>query len=104
MSEEFKTAEIQKENNEVKETVKKPKTAKKVIEEPVFNEAQIIREEMNTKAMLKKEPKVRIKIPKNENYKVVNVVYNGVRFDFPTGENIEVPTTIADLLEEAKYI
>ena len=54
-----------------------------------------------------KEPKVRIKIPMNplsKEDKVVPVCINGYNYMINRGETVEVPETVAQILEEAKYI
>lgn len=54
-----------------------------------------------------KEPKVRIKIPKdplNKQDEVVPVCLNGYNYFIKRGETVEVPQTVADVLTEAKYI
>lgn len=53
------------------------------------------------------EKKVAVKIPfdsRNPGDKVVPVCLNGYIFEIKRGEKIEVPASIAAILEEAKYI
>lgn len=60
-----------------------------------------------TGAALKVEDKVKIKIPLDKNNKedlVVPVCINGYVYQIKRGERVEVPQTVADILEEANYI
>ena len=53
------------------------------------------------------QPKVRVRIPKNElneDDRVVPVSVNGYNFFINRGESVEVPQTVAELLEGAGYI
>lgn len=57
--------------------------------------------------ILNKEPKVTIKIPfdsKNPSDTTVPVGLNGYIYYIKRGQKVEVPETIANILEEAKYI
>lgn len=61
----------------------------------------------NTGAVLAKEKKVRIKIPKdhkNPMNRVVPVCVNGYLYYINRGETVEVPETVADILSQAQYI
>lgn len=54
-----------------------------------------------------KEPRVRIKIPKdplNRHDETVPVCLNGYNYFIKRGETVEVPETVARVLEEAGYI
>ena len=60
-----------------------------------------------TAAALAKQEKVRIRIPKNELNEedmVVPVCINGYLFLINRGEAVEVPKTVAEILEGAGYI
>ena len=64
--------------------------------------------EKETGAALKKEAKVRIKIPgdplnKND-HSPVPVTINGYRYEIKRGETVDVPETVAKVLERAGYI
>lgn len=53
------------------------------------------------------QPKVRVRIPKNElneDDRVVPVSVNGYNYFINRGESVEVPQTVAELLEGAGYI
>ena len=53
------------------------------------------------------QPKVRVRIPKNElneDDRVVPVSVNGYNYFINRGESAEVPQTVAELLEGAGYI
>ena len=53
------------------------------------------------------QPKVRVRIPKNElneDDRVVPVSVNGYNYFINRGESVEVPQTLAELLEGAGYI
>ena len=74
--------------------------------EPI-TEAQLEQEAKTTGERLAKEPKIRIKIPKdplNKGETTVPVGINGYFYYIKRGETGEVPKTVADLLEQAKYI
>ena len=61
----------------------------------------------STFAMLEKEPKVRIRITgdkNNPNYVTERVYVNGVCYQIEVGEYVEVPETVAKLLEEKGII
>ena len=61
----------------------------------------------NTGAVLKKEKKVRIKIPlnrKNPADCVVPVGINGYFYYINRGQSVEVPESVAQILSEAQYI
>lgn len=63
--------------------------------------------EEQTMAKLEKEKKVRIRIRKddnNPNYVTERVYVNGVCYQLEVGEYIEVPETIAKMLEEKGII
>lgn len=63
--------------------------------------------EEQTLAMLKKEPKVKVRIRKDENnpnYVTERVYVNGVCYQIEVGEYVEVPETIAKMLEEKGVI
>ncbi len=63
--------------------------------------------EEQTLAKLEKEKKVRIRIRKDENnpnYVTERVFVNGVCYQIEVGEYVEVPETIAKLLEEKGII
>lgn len=60
-----------------------------------------------TEALLDREPKVRIRITKdknNPNYVTERVYVNGVCIQIPVGEAVEVPMTVANLLEKKGII
>lgn len=62
--------------------------------------------EQTTKT-LDKEPKVKVKIrneKNNPNYTSEAVYVNGVCYQIPVGEYVEVPQTIANMLEEKGII
>ncbi len=57
--------------------------------------------------VLAAEPKVRVRIPMhplNEEDRVVPVCVNGYNYFLNRGETVEVPETVAKLLEAAAYI
>ena len=61
----------------------------------------------DTGAALKKEKKVRIKIPlnrKNPADCVVPVGVNGYMYYINRGQSVEVPESVAGILSEAQYI
>lgn len=63
--------------------------------------------EEQTLAMLKAEQKVKIRIRKddnNPNYVTERVYVNGVCYQIEVGEYVEVPETIAKMLEEKGII
>ena len=63
--------------------------------------------EEQTLAMLDREPKVRIRIAgdkNNPNYVTERVYVNGACVQIPVGEAVDVPETIAKLLEEKGII
>lgn len=63
--------------------------------------------EDQTMAKLAKEPKIKIRIRKDENnpnYVTERVYVNGVCYQIDVGEYVEVPETIAKLLEEKGII
>lgn len=60
-----------------------------------------------TMKMLDKEPKVRIRITadkNNPNYVTERVYVNGVCYQIPVGEPVEVPETVSKLLEQKGII
>ena len=60
-----------------------------------------------TGRVLAKETKVRIRIPVNplnEDDKVVPVCINGYNYFLNRGETVDVPKTVAEILEAAAYI
>lgn len=59
-----------------------------------------------TKAQLDKEPKVRIKLRLDKSGKAssVPVCINGYIYLIRRGEAVEVPQTVAEILENADYI
>lgn len=63
--------------------------------------------EMQTEQLLAKQPKVKIRIPLNplnEEDRMVPVCVNGYSYYLKRGETIEVPKTVAEILENASYI
>ena len=63
--------------------------------------------EMQTELLLAKQPKVKIRIPLhplNEEDRMVPVCVNGYSYYLKRGETIEVPKTVAEILENASYI
>lgn len=63
--------------------------------------------EEQTLSRLDKEKKVRVRIRKDENnpnYVTERVYVNGVCYQIPVGEYVEVPETISKLLEEKGII
>ena len=63
--------------------------------------------EEQTLAMLNAEPKVRIRITadkNNPNYVTERVFVNGVCFQIEVGETVEVPETVAKLLQDKGII
>ena len=79
-----------------------------VVEETkLMSEAEIDNIAKETGAALKKEEKVKIKIPVdqlNKNDDSVPVVINGYIYQIKRGERVEVPEVVANILEEAGYI
>ena len=60
-----------------------------------------------TQKMLNREEKVNIRIPTDKNnpkYVTERVYVNGLCIQIPVGENVEVPKTIANLLEKKGII
>lgn len=60
-----------------------------------------------TAKALAQQPKIKVRIPKNELNEedlVVPVCINGYLFLINRGESVEVPKTVAELLEGAGYI
>lgn len=60
-----------------------------------------------TGKVLAKEDRVRVRIPLNplnEDDKVVPVCVNGYNYFVNRGEAVEVPKTVAEILEAASYI
>ena len=60
-----------------------------------------------TAKALAAQPKIRVRIPKNElneDDRVVPVSINGYNYFINRGESVEVPKTVAELLEGAGYI
>lgn len=63
--------------------------------------------EEQTLARLDKEKRVKVRIRKDENnpnYVTERVYVNGVCYQIPVGEYVDVPETIAKLLEEKGII
>ena len=57
--------------------------------------------------VINEQPKVKVKIPVDERNKGmthVDVVINGYRFTIKRGEAVEVPESVAELLEQGGYI
>lgn len=81
--------------------------AKKEINAEQLTDRDIDNVAKETGAALKVEDKVKIKIPLDKNNKedlVVPVCINGYVYQIKRGERVEVPQTVADILEEANYI
>lgn len=55
-----------------------------------------------TRKALDKEPKVRVRIPKNLGPQTV--IVNGARFNIPANLHVEVPQSVANLLEGAELV
>lgn len=63
--------------------------------------------EEQTLEMLNKEPKVRVRITgdkNNPNYVTERVYVNGACIQIPVGEYVDVPETVAKMLEEKGII
>lgn len=81
--------------------------AKKEMNAEQLTDREIDNVAKETGAALKVEDKVKIKIPLDKNNKedlVVPVCINGYVYQIKRGERVEVPQTVADILEEANYI
>ncbi|GKH50448.1 hypothetical protein CE91St46_15590 [Eubacteriales bacterium] len=68
---------------------------------------EIEQEAQGMGAVYAAEPKVRIKIqkdPLNEHDEIVPVCLNGYLFQIKRGETVDVPQTVAGVLERAGYI
>lgn len=72
-----------------------------------LTEEEMERQAKETGTILAGEPKVRVKIPAdplNKGEQTVPVGINGYFYYIRRGETVEVPQTVADLLERAQYI
>lgn len=61
----------------------------------------------NTGRLLAQQARVRVRIPLNplnEDDVMVPVCVNGYHYFLKRGETVEVPKTVADILEQAAYI
>ena len=73
----------------------------------ILSDQEIEELALGTGAALKKEKKVRIKIPlnrKNPADCVVPVGVNGYLYYINRGQSVEVPESVAEILTEAQYI
>ena len=84
------------------ETVKTPET----VEESAITDAQCLEDAKKWGAVLAKEPKRNIKIKgkNNKDTEPVPVGINGYFYFINKNESIEVPQSVARVLEEADYI
>lgn len=95
------TLEVNKEglNGKGEETEKK-KT-------PNYSDAELDKMAIESAKNIKKETLVKIRIPKdqlNKNDEVVPVVINGYFWSIKRGETVEVPSVVAEVLEQAELI
>lgn len=72
-----------------------------------MSEKQLLDAAENTGRLLAQQPRVRVRIPLNplnEDDMMVPVCVNGYNYFLKRGETVEVPKTVADILEQAAYI
>lgn len=81
-----------------------------VVEETVSEMNEVVREKKElsaVKAALDKQKKRSIRLPKPKDEHDINYVpvcINGYTYQVKKGENVEVPETVAVLLEESGYL
>lgn len=94
------------ENTGIIETENK-ETENDVQSTPILTDKEIDKVATQTGETLKKEGKIKIKIPidkSNEKDLIVPVCVNGYLYQLERGKTLEVPESISEILSEAGYI
>lgn len=79
---------------------------KKAVKDAVLSDTQMDEEAKRFGEIYAREPKVRIKIASNgkKGDEVIPVCINGYNYFINRGQTVEVPQTVADILEGAGYL